>query len=144
MTPGDSQKSNVLLENLAFLIGKWDLQLVFPSDPSTPVQAEATIDWLERGGFAVYRLGDSSWIIGPDDSTGEYSVLYHDGRGVSRVYQMSLDEKSWKMWRNSPGFSQRFHGNFNDDQSVIKALWEKSSDGDIWEHDFDLKYSRKT
>ncbi len=90
MSPDKNPNSSDLLENLGLLVGRWKLDLAFPGDPPNVVQGEATFDWLEAGGFAIQRLGDSSWIIGPDDSSGEYGVLYHDGRGVSRVYQMSL------------------------------------------------------
>jgi hypothetical protein len=135
-------KSSALLENLGLLVGEWDLELVFPSDLSRRVHGKATFDWLEGDAFVIERLADSRWIMGPDDSSEEYSVLYHDGRGVSRVYQMSLDSSAWKMWRISPGFSQRFEGRFSDDKSMITAHWEKSNDGSTWEHDFDLTYTK--
>ena len=44
--------------------------------------------------------------------------------------------------RDFPGFSRRFNGMFSDDNKVIAARWEKSSDGSNWEHDFDLTYTR--
>jgi len=51
-------------------------------------------------------------------------------------------EGVWKLWRNSPGFSQRFEGHFSADRNTITARWEKSFDGSTWEHDFDLMYSK--
>ena len=69
-------------------------------------------------------------------------MLYHDDRAVSRLYQMSLADGIWKMWRNSPGFSQRLEGQFNPAGDVITARWEKSVDGSTWEHDFDLTYTK--
>jgi len=69
-------------------------------------------------------------------------VLYYDTRKVSRVYEMSFSDGIWKMWRNSPDFSQRFKGKFSDDGNSIVAYWEKSSDGSTWEHDFDVTYTR--
>jgi hypothetical protein len=71
-----------------------------------------------------------------------YTVLHYDSRGVSRVYQMSFGERVWKIWRQAPGFSQRFSGMLSDDGDSIRATWEKSRDGSDWEHDFDLIYTK--
>ena len=137
-----NSQTNPGLDNLSRLVGKWDVELVFPSAPSNKIQGSATFDWLEGAAFIVEHLGTSVWIIGPDDSTDTYYVLYHDERGVSRMYQMSLSGNTWKLWRNAPGFSQRFEGKLSDDDNIITAHWEKSFDGSTWEHDFDLTYKR--
>ena len=55
---------------------------------------------------------------------------------------MSLRDGVWKLWRDAPGFSQRFEGRFSDDGKTISGRWEKSADGVQWEHDFDLTYTR--
>lgn len=130
------------LENLGRLVGKWDVELIFPADPSNKIQGQAAFDWLEGGAFVIEHFGTSVWIIGPDDSIETYYVLYHDERGVSRMYQMSLSGGIWKLWRNAPGFSQRFEGKFSEDDNTITAHWEKSFDGSTWEHDFNLTYTR--
>jgi hypothetical protein len=85
---------------------------------------------------------NATMIIGRDDSAETYFVLYFDSRDVSRVYQMSLVDGVWKMWREAPGFWQRFTGRFSDDGNTIMASWEKSGDGSNWKHDFDLTYSK--
>ena len=46
------------------------------------------------------------------------------------------------MWRDTPGFSQRFEGNVSADGRTITAYWEKSFDGSQWEHDFDVTYTK--
>src|SRR5215469_12031067 len=81
-------------------------------------------------------------IIGRDEWSDDYAVLHYDSRGISRVYQMSLVERSWKIWREAPGFSQRFSGTLSHDGSSVRAMGEKSADGSVWEHDFDLIYRR--
>jgi hypothetical protein len=60
------------------------------------------------------------------------------------VYEMSLRDGVWKLWRDSPGFSQRFTGTFGDDGNTITGFWEKSGDGEAWEHDFDLAYTKQS
>lgn len=131
------------IENLGPLIGTWDVEVVFPTDPPGTMHGVAVFDWLEGGAFVVEHFGSSAWIMGLDDSTGVFSVLYHDERGVSRVYQMSLNLGVWKIWRDAPGFSQRFEGTFREDGKRITARWELSSDGTTWEHDFNLTYTKR-
>jgi hypothetical protein len=53
------------------------------------------------------------------------------------VYQMSFSEGVWELWREAPGFWQRFSGPLSDDGSSIK-----SPDGSSWDHDLDLVYTR--
>lgn len=74
-------------------------------------------------------------ITGRDESHDSYCMLHYDSRGVSRIYQLSLNGGVWQIWREAPGFSQRFTG-------TISGYWEKSHDGATWEHDFDLTYIR--
>lgn len=131
-----------MLKNLGRLVGRWDVELIFPTDPPGRVHEEAVFDWLDSQAFVIEHWGGSTWIIGLDDTTETYSVLYHDERGVSRVYQMSLSNGLWKLWRNTPDFSQRFEGQFSADGQTITARWEKSTDGSSWDHDFALMYSK--
>ena len=55
---------------------------------------------------------------------------------------MSLNEGTWKLWREAPGFHQRYTGVFSEDGNRIMGAWEKSADGSEWLHDFDLSYIR--
>jgi hypothetical protein len=72
----------------------------------------------------------------------EYTILHYDSRGVSRVYQMTFTDGAWRMWRDAPGFFQRFSGSLGADGNSIRGTWEKSVDGSAWEHDLDLVYTR--
>jgi hypothetical protein len=144
---------NPALKNLEILVGEWDMEISaasFLPDPSTVLHGHASFEWLEGGDFLVARQGSttagppySTAIIGRDEVTETYTMLYFDDRGVSRVYQMSLEGQVWKQWRQAPGFFQRFTGSFGDDGNTIHASWEKSSDGTTWQHDFNLTYKRK-
>lgn len=81
-------------------------------------------------------------VIGFDDTTGQMTMLYADARGVRRIYQMSVGEREWRMWRNAPGFNQRFVGRFGDEGRSIVGRWEQSADGSAWETDFEMAYTR--
>ena len=95
------------------------------------------------------RMGDKApspsqalWLIHRDEAVPTYTVLYYDARHVSRVYEMSFQEQVWKMWRQAPGFWQRYEGRVSRDGQTITGRWQKSSDGRIWEHDFDVTYTK--
>ena len=143
---------NPSLKRLEVLVGDWNTEMSemsFAPDPSARVHGQVSFEWIEGGAFLMMHMGaehspfpSAIEIIGRDESVETYSVLYFDSRGVSRIYEMSLDNGVWKMWRNSPGFSQRFMGTFSTDVNTITARREKSNDGITWEHDFNLTYTR--
>jgi hypothetical protein len=135
---------NPALKQLEALIGEWDVEV--PQFPGA--RGRATFEWLEGGAYLRFHAEapdpapSATLIINRDESSEIYTVLHYDSRGVSRVYQMSFGEGIWKMWRQAPGFWQRFSGTLGPDGSSIRASWEKSPDGSSWEHDFDLIYTK--
>ncbi|MDH6116132.1 hypothetical protein [Kitasatospora sp. GAS204B] len=138
---------NPALADLRFLVGDWDMALSgaeFLPDSESTMHGSVVFEWIEDGAALVIRQGGAAtWIIGRDDSGQDYQVLYADNRGVSRVYGMSLTDSVWRLWRRTPEFSQRYHGEISADRAVITGRWEKSVDGGTtWDHDFDLRYSR--
>ncbi len=151
-TKKQAAKLNPALKRLAVLAGDWEMELsnsAFLPNPTDTVKGFASIAWAEDGAFLLMRQGDRQpsppaaiWLMSRDEATEEYRVFYFDARGVSRIYNMSLDGSAWKMWRESPGFSQRFEGKVSRDHKTIRAHWDKSVDGSQWEHDFDITYTR--
>jgi hypothetical protein len=59
-----------------------------------------------------------------------------------RNYQMTLRDNVWTLWRESPGFWQRFRGVISDDGNTITGAWEFSPDGQEWQHDFRVIYTK--
>src|SRR5258707_1576969 len=143
--------TNPALAQLQFLNGAWDMELSdasFLPDPDTKVRGSVTFEWLEHGAALVMRMGDAAtpaatWLIGRDDAEPDYCVLYADDRGVSRVYRMRLRDGTWRMWRDTPEFAQRFDAQVSADQAGITGSFQKSvDDGTTWEHEFKVRYSR--
>ena len=138
-------------ERLGALVGEWTMEGAHPLDPAAVARGRAAFEWLVGGHFLVQRwevehpdFPDGIQIIGWDDAAGHYAAHYFDSRGIARRYEMSLGAGLWTVWRDDPGFSQRFTGTFGDDGRTITGRWERSSDGATWEHDFDLTYTRVT
>jgi hypothetical protein len=140
---------NPTIARLVALVGTWDVELSFSADQPPLTGGQATFEWLEEGHFLIERshggrsdVPKAFMVIGSDDTLESYTMLYYDSRGVSRLYQMSLNDQVWMLWRDAPGFYQRFTGEFVDGGNTIRAKWEKSSDGSTWELDFHLTYTK--
>jgi hypothetical protein len=97
---------------------------------------------LERGTAELPEAPDNVSIIGCDAANGTYFQLYSDARGVCRVYEMSIGNGEWKLWREGKPFSQRFTSTFSDDGNTITGRWEIAEDGTNYTTDFDLIYHR--
>ena len=83
------------------------------------------------------RLGER------DAEVGEGLVQrYFDSRGVYRVYKVSLRGGTWNVWRDAPGFAQRFTGKFDYDSTTINVSGEVSRDGVRWVRDFGVTYTK--
>lgn len=144
---------NPALVDVLPLIGRWTVKITWSKEthklvggPAT-VEGPASFEWTEDSRFLVHTTGGegapiAKWMIERDETAGAFAVLYADSRGVSRIYEMSLDKGVWKIWRDAPGFHQRFTGRISHDQCSIEAFWEKSADGTTWETDFDLNYTK--
>jgi hypothetical protein len=143
---------NPALQDLKELIGTWEMELfnaAFLPDPTTIIKGTASFDWFEGGDFLILRQGTkkketpwATWFIGHDEDSQNYTILYIDDKQSSRVYEMSFENGIWKIWRNAPGFIQRFTGKVSKDKKMIEGYWEQSTDGKTWNHDFDLIYKR--
>jgi len=140
---------NPALKPLSVLVGEWNTVGTHPYVPGTTFHGRTSFEWLEGGAFLIMHseidepgIPSGIAIFGSDDSTKEYYMLYFDERGVSRKYEVTLDNNIWKWWRNDPKFSQRFTGTIVDDGRTIISKGELSKDGKSWEKDLELTYTR--
>jgi hypothetical protein len=85
---------------------------------------------------------DNLSVIGCDAGNGTYFLLYSDERGVCRVYQMSIGDGHWRLWRDGEPFSQRFEATFSEDGNTMTGHWEIAEDGVNYTTDFQLVYRR--
>ena len=149
------------LGRLGRLVGTWATEATHPALPDVVVHGTAVIEWLEGERFLIHRartdhpdFPDSISIIGVTDtdrvldnqpnaaSESPLTMHYFDSRGVFRVYQASVDDLAWRIWRNAPDFSQRFSGAFNDAGGTIDGRWELCRDDVHWDDDLRITYRR--
>lgn len=142
------------LDRLDVLVGRWEMEATFgpgrfgPGTPAITNRAGlTTFEWLQGKFFLIQRFAvdhptapGGIAIIGPGEKPETWSQHYYDSRGVARVYHMSLADGVLRIWREAPGFWQRYTGVLSGDGATIKGAWEGSADGQDWEHDFGLTY----
>ena len=145
----EAAKPNPALHPLSILVGTWHTVGTHPLVPGTTFHGRTTFDWLEGGAFLIMRseidepeIPSGIAVFGTDDTTGQCCMLYFDERGVSRRYEVSLQDNVWKWWRDAPGFSQRFAGTIAADGRTIRSHGELSRDGVSWDPDLQLTYTR--
>lgn len=142
------------LKQLEFLIGRWEVEVIHPLIETHSIYGQTTFEWMEKKQFIVQRstmnqpeFPSSTLIYDYDSNTGNYIQHYFDSRGVTQLYNMTLEDNVWKLVRTKPDFSrldfhQRFIGKINETRDAIDSYWEKSDDGLNWEHDFKLIYRK--
>jgi hypothetical protein len=139
---------NPAVEQLAPLEGRWRIEARFPGAPPAG-GGEVTFAWIEERAFLVQRwrvdepaAPDGIAVLGFDEGAGGLVQRYFDSRGVARVYRTTVEDGVWRLWRDEPGFDQRYEATIADDGATIAGAWEKRTDGETWEHDFELIYTR--
>ncbi|SHM78627.1 hypothetical protein [Gracilibacillus kekensis] len=140
------------MNRLDIFEGEWELELIHPDFQS--ILGHTSFTWMDGNQFMIQSANvnqsefPSSMIVYDYDSnTDTYIQHYFDSRGVARLYKMSIKQRNWELWRNSSDFStldlsQRFWGEFNASYDTIQSTWEKSFDGEKWEHDFKIIYRK--
>jgi hypothetical protein len=139
---------NPALRELDALVGDWTMTMSgawFLDSMETEVPGSATFEWIGDA-FVAMRSelgGDPAWdlVFGHSDANDAYTALYHDERGVSRVYAMTFTATEWTLLRQDPDFHQRFVAERLGDRIV--ARWDASEDqGRTWRKDFDVVMER--
>jgi hypothetical protein len=154
-SPGDVPAGRpTSLDRLDVLAGQWEMEATFEAgyfSPGSPPVAgrsgRTTFEWLEGRFFLTQRFvtehpaaPSGIAIIGAGTEPETFTQHYYDSRGVARLYQMTLNGGVWKLWREAPGFWQRYTGVISADGTTITGAWEGSPDGQDWKHDFGLTY----
>lgn len=155
---------DLALQSLHRLVGSWITDATHPAVPGVVVHGTAIIEWLEGQRFLMVRartdhpdFPDSLSIIGnmahdrvhggagatvEADDAASMQMHYYDSRGVFRRLDMRVDGDAWHIWRDAPGFSQRFTGSFADGGATIAGRWQLRRDDVHWVDDLEITYRR--
>jgi hypothetical protein len=140
---------NPALAPLAGLVGNWRVKGWHPHIPGTELHGRLSFAWIEGGAFLIYRseMEDSRFpsgvaIIGSDDATGEFSLLYFDQREISRKYEITFKDNVLTWERIYPEFSQRFTYTLSQDGQTLIGKGRMSRDEGAWEDDLQVTCTR--
>jgi hypothetical protein len=147
----DQPTAEQALRKLEPLVGEWTLEARWPDGTPWPGAGRASFEWHDSRAHLVQRASadlpeapDNVSIIGCDGAKGTYVQVYSDERGVCRIYEMSIDDAGWKLWREGEPFSQRFNASFSDGGNTITGRWEIAEDLTNYVPDFDVTYRKVT
>jgi hypothetical protein len=144
---------NEAMQRLDVLVGSWQATMRnawFLEPAGREVRGSATVEWLGDA-FVVFRLtmeggvgpatSEMVLVLGRSDARDAYTALYHDERGVCRIFAMTFDDSHWNLNREDPDMFQRFIAEVAPDR--IAGRWDASDDhGSTWRKDFDLTFER--
>jgi len=145
----DQPTAEEALRRLEPLVGEWAVESSWPDGDMWPGGGRVTFEWhasrahlVQRATIDLPEAPDNVSIIGCDGAKGSYFQLYSDERGVCRVYEMSIGDGEWKLWRDGEPFSQRFTATFGDDGNTITGRWDVAEDGIDYRTDFNIVFRR--
>jgi len=145
----DQPTAEEALAALEPLVGEWKMEVTGPDGTPWPGEASNRFEWMEGAPFLIERstvempeAPNAVCVIGCDAANDRYFQLYSDDRGVCRVYEMSIGDGEWKLWRDGEPFAQRFTAKISEDGNRIDGRWEAAKDGTNMETDFDIVFTR--
>ena len=134
------------LEPFDALIGTWATEATHPQFEGV-VPGRMTFEWLEGRRFLIQRshndhelFPDAITVIGPPEQGEGLLMEYFDSRGVRRTYGISLEDGVLRMWRDAPGFDQRFSAALGPD--AFEGLWQLAREPGDWQDDLRVSYRR--
>ena len=142
----DMTNRDPVLELFDALIGTWATEASHPSVDAV-VPGTTTFEWLEGGHFIVQRsrsehesFPDGISVIGAPESGHGLVMEYFDSRGVRRTYGVALDDDILRIWRDEPGFDQRFVAPLG--QPSFEGQWQLARTPGDWQDDLKLSFRR--
>lgn len=144
-----AKMANGALAPLSRLIGSWKVVGTHPAVPDTTLRGRASFEWNEGGAFIMWRsqidddrFPDGLAIFGSDDEAGTVFLSYFDERGVSRKYDVTIEDAGISLERLNPKFSQHMHLTIDPGGERIVSRGRFCRDAASWEDDLSLIYAR--
>jgi len=124
------------------LLGTWNFTMSH-SALSEPVSGRQRYERVLNGAFVMLHWAyDHPEFPDAIAMLDERAYHYFDVRGVTRVFDLAIDDSGWAMIRRDEDFWQRSAGRFRG-TDAIDGKGENSFDaGHTWQHDFSMSYAR--
>jgi hypothetical protein len=124
------------------LLGTWDFTM-HHSGMEEPVTGRQRFERVLDGAYVLLNwtydhpdFPDAMALLSPEH------MYYFDVRGITRLFDLQLDQTGWSMVRLDPEFSQRTTARFGG-PDVMDSNGEYSGDGGAtWQHDFTMRSTR--
>jgi hypothetical protein len=124
------------------LLGTWDFTM-HHSGMAEPVTGRQRFERVLDGAYVLLNwtydhpdFPDAMALLSPE------SMYYFDVRGITRLFDLQIDQTGWSMVRLDPEFSQRTTARFGG-PDAMDTNGECSSDGGAtWQHDFTMRSTR--
>jgi hypothetical protein len=136
------------LEPFDALIGTWDTEAKHRLVDEV-VSGSVTFEWWEGGHFLVMRsyadhelFPDGICVVGAPEEGDGLVMEYFDSRGVRRTYCVSLEDGVLRMWRDAPGFDQRYSATLGPDR--FEGMFELAESPGDWQEDLKVTYRRRS
>ena len=104
---------NPALQRFATPLGEWETAGTHPMVPGTPFHGRTSFAWSEGGAFITMHseinepdVPSGVAIIASDDAAQIYFLNYFDERGVSRKYDLTMENNLMTWRRDDPKFAQ--------------------------------------
>jgi hypothetical protein len=143
--------SNPALRPLEFLIGEWRTEGTHPGVAADRLCGRTSFSWHEGGAFLIMRsevdhpqFPSGVAIIGSDGDAGTFAMIYFDERGVSRLLEVSVGERTVTWRRHDPKLSQTVTMTAHEDGQRLVSEGRMSQGGGAWTDDLSQVYERLT
>ena len=82
-------------------------------------------------------------IIGSDDVAGSFAMTYFDERGISRIYQVTVGDRTATWRRDDPEFSQSVTISVRNGGDRLVSKGRMSIKGEAWIDDLSQVFERE-
>ena len=141
---------NPALTPLEFLIGEWRTTGTHPLVPGKPLCGRTSFGWHEGGAFLIMRsqvdhpkFPDGLAIIGSDDTVGTFAMIYFDERGISRISDVTVGDRTMTWRRDDSEFSQSLTVTADESGTRLDSRGRMKKKGEGWVDDLSQIFVRE-
>jgi hypothetical protein len=141
--------SNPALGRLDFLVGEWRTTGTHPLVLGETLCGRTSFDWHEGGAFLIMRsqvdhplFPSGVAIVGSDDAAGRFAMAYFDERGVSRLFDVAVGDRTVTWRRDDPDFAQSLTITADEGGDRLVSRGRMSRQGGEWTDDLSQVFVR--